>query len=300
MAPAEWLCELCTEVLLDPVTLPCCGESFCLQCLRQWTVTKLDDGAPMPRCPTGASCGAKMDYRLPSISKVLLRMLESSHGEELQQRRSEEEEDEVILGGYEAWQEVAASRDIYVGERLVIAFGTSGIVLCNHESSHIKVKFDASLWGTGTVNVFPDNLMPQMPQNPLGLKIGEAVMAALNLMIGDVVVVPFGTRGTVLGPGPEGRIEVSFEESSVEPARNLNVQSFEIQPAKELLGGFRVAQRVKAAGDIRVEETLLAAPGSFGTVLGEYSDTRLIVRFDARADGRTEAVNLGPNEIEAI
>lgn len=297
MAPAEWLCELCSELLLDPVTLPCCGESFCQQCLRLWAVTKLDDGAPKPRCP--AACGAKIDYRLPSISKVLVRMLESSHGEELKERRSEEEED-VILGGYEAWQEVAASRDIYVGERLVIAFGTSGIVLCNHESSHIKVKFDASLWGTGTVNVFPNDLMRQMPPNPLGLKIGEAVIAAMNLMIGDVVAIPFGTRGTVLGPRPEGRIEVSFEESSAEPAKNLNVQSFEIQPAKELLGGFRVAQRVKAAADIRVQETLLAAPGSFGTVLGEYSDTRLIVCFDQRQDGREEAVNLGPNEIQAV
>ena len=31
-------------------------------------------------------------------------------------------------------------------------------------------------------------------------------------------------------------LQVSFEESSAEPAKNLNVQSFEIQPAKELLG----------------------------------------------------------------
>jgi hypothetical protein len=29
----------------------------------------------------------------------------------------------------------------------------------------------------------------------------------MNLMIGDVVAIPFGTRGTVLGPRPEGRIE---------------------------------------------------------------------------------------------
>eukprot|EP00434_Breviolum_minutum_P024021 symbB.v1.2.021198.t1/scaffold1819.1/size114121/7 len=48
-------------------------------------------------------------------------------------------EDEVILGGYAAWQEVVASRDIQVGERVMIACGTSGIVLCNHETTHIKV-----------------------------------------------------------------------------------------------------------------------------------------------------------------
>ena len=39
-------------------------------------------------------------------------------------------------------------------------------------------------------------------------------IAAMNLMLGDVVAVPFGTQGTVLGPGPDGRIEVSWEKES--------------------------------------------------------------------------------------
>lgn len=130
MAPAEWLCDLCTDVLVDPLTVPCCGESFCQQCLRQWTITKLDDGAAFPRCPAGP-CGRKLNYRLPSISKVLSKILEPPQ---------EDDVNEVILGGFTAWQEVAASRDIFVGEKIFIASGTSGIVLCNHESSHIKVQ----------------------------------------------------------------------------------------------------------------------------------------------------------------
>ena len=39
-----------------------------------------------------------------------------------------------------------------------------------------------------------------------------------------------------LTPRSQLPLQVSFEESSAEPAKNLNVQSFEIQPAKELLG----------------------------------------------------------------
>ena len=42
MAPVEAECGLCTETLWQPVTLPC-GETFCQQCLRQWTITKLDE-----------------------------------------------------------------------------------------------------------------------------------------------------------------------------------------------------------------------------------------------------------------
>ena len=33
------------------------------------------------------------------------------------------------------------------------------------------------------------------------------------------------------------------------------------------------------------QETVLVQLGTYGTVLGEYSDTRLVVRFDQRMDG---------------
>ena len=35
MAPVEWICQLCQDILLEPLTLPCCGESFCKTCLQQ-------------------------------------------------------------------------------------------------------------------------------------------------------------------------------------------------------------------------------------------------------------------------
>eukprot|EP00913_Durusdinium_trenchii_P034160 g31970.t1 len=236
MAPVEWLCELCTEILLDPVTLPCCGESFCQECLRQWTITKLEDGAQRPRCPAG--CGKKIDYRLPQTSKVLRQLLESSHSAEIAERRGEAEDVTPLLGGFEAWQE-----DIVVGDQVYVSFGTSGVVLCNHETTHVKVKFDSVLHGTGTLNVFPAQLMPQLPRSrsacgseQRALQIGEAVVAALNLTTGEppVVAVPFGTPGTIVGAAVEGRIEVLFTSSS--GPKRLNVQRFEIETAGELLG----------------------------------------------------------------
>eukprot|EP00913_Durusdinium_trenchii_P034161 g31970.t2 len=272
MAPVEWLCELCTEILLDPVTLPCCGESFCQECLRQWTITKLEDGAQRPRCPAGcgkkidyrlpqtskclrqwtitkledgaqrprcpAGCGKKIDYRLPQTSKVLRQLLESSHSAEIAERRGEAEDVTPLLGGFEAWQE-----DIVVGDQVYVSFGTSGVVLCNHETTHVKVKFDSVLHGTGTLNVFPAQLMPQLPRSrsacgseQRALQIGEAVVAALNLTTGEppVVAVPFGTPGTIVGAAVEGRIEVLFTSSS--GPKRLNVQRFEIETAGELLG----------------------------------------------------------------
>ena len=59
-----------------------------------------------------------------------------------------------------------------------------------------------------------------------------------------------------------------------------------VLPSKAL---FFVPFEVTITGDDLKKETLLASPGSFGTVLGEYSDTRLIVVFDQRQDGREEA-----------
>ena len=116
---------------------------------------------------------------------------------------------------------------------------------CHFMSVHVtaQVKFDSSLHGTGTMNVFPDDLTPQLPANVMDLKIGDVVVAAMDLIVRDNVAVDFGTCGTVLG-AHEGRIEVLF------PSKRLSVQTFEIQPARPLLGGFRVTQRVKAARDI--------------------------------------------------
>ena len=61
------------------------------------------------------------------------------------------------------------------------------------------------------------HLQPIFIPKPQSFHQKTLQIAALNLMVGEVVAVPFGTRGTVLGPGPEGRIEVRRRDA-VEPA----------------------------------------------------------------------------------
>ncbi|CAJ1327589.1 unnamed protein product [Effrenium voratum] len=317
MAPVEAECGLCTETLWQPVTLPC-GETFCQQCLRQWTITKLDEGMERPRCPCG--CGRKLDYRLPSVNLLLRTLMEHSHAEQLAEREKEEREQEEpeILGGLSAWQEVAASQDLFVNGRMVVAWGTSGVVLCNHETTHVKcsgvghgaaclswppgpgkVKFDACLSGSGTFNVSVGEIVPQLPSS-FGFKIGQGVVAGLNLMIGDELVVAFGSPGTILAKSTlEGRIVVNFHCTVEGAERKLDVQAFELQPSHELLGGFRAAQRVQATQDILGPgEVVLVQAGTLGTVHSEYSDTRLVVSFESRLDGSPDAVNLCPQSIE--
>ncbi|CAE7485668.1 BFAR [Symbiodinium necroappetens] len=247
------------EVLLDPVTLPCCGESFCKTCLQQWTVVKLDDGA--------------------------------EHASELAERRRDirdQELEERIAGGFGLWQEVAASRDLFVGENLAVAFGTSGVVLGRHEEGRVKVKFDLFLWGiSGVFNVSPDEILPQLPST-FGVSIGQRVLASQDLIVASSVRVPFATLGTVVGPSSSpDRITVCFD-TVTDGQNRLDVQAFEILPNMELIGGFRVAQRVTAVENILLEGVVLVPPGAVGTVLSQYSDTRLTVMFEGRLDGRSE------------
>ena len=237
MAPLAEICELCQEVLLDPVTLPCCGESFCKTCLQQWTVVKLDDGAPRARCPSG--CGKQIDYRLPSVSKLLRSLLEAEHANELAERRRDirdQELEERIAGSFGLWQEVAASRDLFVGENLAVAFGTSGVVLGRHEEGRVKVKFDLFLWGiSGVFNVSPDEILPQLPST-FGVSIGQRVLASQDLIVASAVRVPFATLGTVVGPSSSpDRITVCFD-TVTDGQNRLDVQAFEILPNMELIG----------------------------------------------------------------
>ena len=99
----------------------CCGRSFCKECLRLWIKVQAQQGG-CPRCPGG--CTQKLPFRLPKHSVALRKAMEQLVPESLALRMQEAEEEPVCLGGLkavleivvhrcvQAWQEVAASRDI--------------------------------------------------------------------------------------------------------------------------------------------------------------------------------------------
>ena len=195
----------------------------------------LEEGAPQARCPSG--CGKQIDYRLPGVSKLLRSFLESAHATELDERRKDQEPEEAMPGGFDLWQEIAASRDLFVCGSLAVAFGSSGIVLAKSEEDRVKVKFDSFIRGaSGVFNVSPEEIMPQLPSS-FGVKIGQRVVAALDLVVRGAVAIPFATLGTVLGAGSSpDRITVLFDSAAEGFPSRLDIQAFEIAPSQELIG----------------------------------------------------------------
>jgi len=309
MAPADsdedalWPCMLCANILLDPVTLPCCGQSFCQQCVRGW-VSKQCSTMNKVRCPY-AGCTKEISCRLPPVSCVLRDALDALARVQIEHRRQEEAEEAGAEAadayfGFSKWQEVAASRDLYIGDSIVVAYATSGIVIDRHGEDRLKVKFDERLVGQGALNVTPQEICAQLPSY-VGFAVGQRVAASQDLIIGQRVVVPFAAQGTVLRAFGEDRLTVRFDDHSANNSNLFNVTFKEVQPYREYVGGFRIGDRVRASKDLYAEATLLIYAGALGIVQAEYSDTRLTVRFEQHEDGRSHrSINLTPSEVERV
>eukprot|EP00928_Gymnodinium_smaydae_P088905 TRINITY_DN72941_c0_g1_i1.p1 TRINITY_DN72941_c0_g1~~TRINITY_DN72941_c0_g1_i1.p1 ORF type:complete len:328 (+),score=24.96 TRINITY_DN72941_c0_g1_i1:50-985(+) len=304
MAPLDdddderWHCPLCAEFLLDPVTLPCCGQSFCQDCLRGWIISKVGL-QNIVRCPH-STCEAVISNRLPKVSRLLSSALEALAPRESQRRRAEaaQEPSETIRFGYEAWQEIAASKDLFIGEAMVVAFGTPGIVLSNTADAEdrVKVLFDTRLFGEGALNVTSGEVQSQLPCHFGVLKIGQRVAATGDLTVDGVIRYPFASLGTILCRSQNPvRILVEFDTLG-----KANVLPTEIAEYVPLVGGFFIGHRVRAALDLVSGDTLLVRKGILGVVRNQYSDTRLTIRFDSRADGLSNDVNVLPREIERV
>lgn len=295
-------CGICRELLLEPVTLSCCGRSFCRDCLRSLLQSAVHTG--VARCPGG--CDGVVPFRLPPRSYLLQRCLEAAAPEELE-RRQREAEDELALaqpipGGFEAWSEVAASQDLRIDPQIVVGFGTPGIVVgpAAGKEDRVRVMFDTRLdFQRGHIDVKPFELIKQLPSH-FGVKIGESVVAVQDLHHDVTLMAPLGTRGVALRQHGEIRIVVQFDRRVDGSHLPINVLYSEVMPHRKLLGGYDVGQRVEAAMDLFADETLMVRSGVQGVVMCEYSSSRLTVKFDERADGRPNAVNVIPCEIRAL
>merc|ERR1712224_670054 len=116
-------------------------------------------------------------------------------------------------------------------------------------------------------------------------------------MFGQTVGVRFGVCGLVLGRHNEDRITVQFDERVDGSERCVNVLPNEIEPRKLLLGVFRLAQEVAAATDLKSGNRLLVRTGTHGTIMAQYSDTRVSVNFAKREDALSHWVNVTAPEI---
>jgi len=67
---------------------------------------------------------------------------------------------------------------------------------------------------------------------------------------------------------------------------------------RPLVGGFAIAQQVQSAMDLVIGTRVVVKVGTRGSVLAEFSDTRLTVAFDASEDGGQSCFNVLPLEIK--
>lgn len=291
-------CGICSDLIFEPVTLGCCGKSFCRACLHKCLQQAKAEFTP--QCPGG--CGEKLPYRLPPNSKMLQHILAHFKPDELERRRGEAAEDaareqEELPGGFTFFQEVAASRDLVINHAIVAAFGARGIVVCAGGEGRICVKFDAYTDGREScIRVSPCEILPQLPV-AMGFTIGQRVVAAHNLMFGSEVGVRFGVRGNITQRFGADRLTVQFDERTDGSRNCVNVLPREIRRHRIMPFGFELGQRVAAAKDLFAENVLLVRSGTHGVIRDEYGDTRLSVKFDERADGLDHMVNVTFQEI---
>jgi len=301
MAPL-FLCGICDDLMLDPTTLGCCGKSFCRGCLRQWIRTSVHT-AGIPRCPAG--CTAKLPIRLPARSHALRTAIEQLAPVRLEQRKKEAEEEEAALeeevchGGFRPWQEIVANRDIIFCTNLGVRQGTPGMVIGNFgDGFHLTVKFDEREDGSELcVVVLPEALMAPLPG---GFRLGRRVVALYELMLNGVVGVRLGTGGVVVGRVSEDRLMVLFDarvDTGTGPGGPVSVSYREVGVQRPLVGGFSIAQEVQSAMDLVVGNQVVVRAGTRGSVLAEFSDTRLTVLFDSSEDGGQSCFNVLPMEV---
>lgn len=209
---------------------------------------------------------------------------------------TESNDENTCLGGFKAWQDIQASRDIAFEDSIGVRQGTSGVVIGNFvDGYHVTVKFDKREDDSELcVNVLPEALMVPLPGN---FRLGQRVAAAFNLMVGDSIGVRLGSGGQVVGPVGKDRLAVLFDERLDSGSGTVSVNCREVLPMRKLVGGFSLVQDVQAAMDLVVASRVVVKVGTRGVVVGEYSDTRLTVSFNS-PNGENTSFNVIPLEIK--
>jgi len=123
-------------------------------------------------------------------------------------------------------------------------------------------------------------------QRPLvgGFKISQKVQAALDLVVGNKVVVKAGAQGAVLAEFSDTRLTVSFEQTEQGAQSCFNVLPLEVKPWCEPPSDLPVGSRVQATHDLVNMNLVLVKAGTKGDIVGGVDECTVMVAFDGNED----------------
>ena len=117
-----------------------------------------------------------------------------------------------LVGGFSIAQRVQASMPLVVGNQVVVPAGSRGTVLAEYTDTRLTVVFESSEQGVSCFNVLPMEILPWCScELPPGTQLRATQHLMQHLMGPCGVVVPKGTRGTLLGGVDQALVFVAFE-----------------------------------------------------------------------------------------
>ena len=132
---------------------------------------------------------------------------------------------------------------------------------------------------------------------PGGFRLHQRVVALYELLLNSDMKVPLGSVGHIIGSLGGDRVTVLFEPKQEKiPEYPVSVNIREVAAQRPLVGGFSIAQRVQASMSLVVGNKVVVHAGCRGTVLAEFSDTRLTVVFET-SEAAPNCFNVLPLEI---
>lgn len=131
--------------------------------------------------------------------------------------------------GFTVGQEVAASADLFFGDRIGVRHGTRGMVKrLAEDPQRILVQFESRVDGSDAgVNVVPHEIAHL---HVFGFRIADRVQASRDLFADARLLVREGARGVVMNRYSDTRLVVRFDEGAAGGGpTSLNVMPGEIR-----------------------------------------------------------------------
>lgn len=189
-----------------------------------------------------------------------------------------------LPGKFRLGQRVLAAFNLqsnHAEQGFCIRLGTPGTIVGKAGDEHLAVLFDERHDGhEGPLGVAPQQICPER-KFVGGFQLAQQIQAATDLIVGNRIAVPAGTRGMITGEFSETRLTAAFhmdEGSATNNASHFNVLPCELRPWCELPPDFSEGQAVQARADIPALHSVVPA-GTRGRVLSGVPDGQVMVKF---------------------